>query len=74
MLAKLCFGRSLRHNFPAYRVAVCSRYFTTGRMAEEKFKPARRVAGQRQDVWSIINEAAAASPKQPIVNMGQGFL
>ena len=33
---------------------------------EEKFKPARRVAGQRQDVWSIINEAAAASPKQPI--------
>ena len=22
---------------------------------------------------SIINEAAAASPKQPIVNMGQGF-
>lgn len=43
-------------------------------MAEEKFKPAKRVAGQRQDVWSIINEAATASPKQPIVNMGQGFL
>ncbi|RYO82918.1 hypothetical protein DL764_009529 [Monosporascus ibericus] len=38
-----------------------------------KLKPAARVAGQRQDVWSIINEAAAASPKQPIVNMGQGF-
>lgn len=40
---------------------------------QEKFKPAARVAGQRQDVWSIINEAALASPKQPIVNMGQGF-
>ncbi|UKZ64350.1 uncharacterized protein TrAtP1_005565 [Trichoderma atroviride] len=38
-----------------------------------KLKPAARVEGQKQDVWSIINEAAAASPKQPIVNMGQGF-
>ncbi|KAG6040590.1 hypothetical protein E4U41_007783 [Claviceps citrina] len=38
-----------------------------------KIKPARRVSGQKQDVWSIINEAAAASPKQPIINMGQGF-
>ncbi|KAL1864393.1 hypothetical protein VTK73DRAFT_5913 [Phialemonium thermophilum] len=38
-----------------------------------KLKPAARVSGRRQDVWSIINEAAAASPKQPIVNMGQGF-
>ncbi|QIW96067.1 hypothetical protein AMS68_001585 [Peltaster fructicola] len=36
-------------------------------------KPAARVAGQRQDVWSIVNEAAQASPIQPIVNMGQGF-
>jgi len=39
----------------------------------EPFKPAKRVAGQQQDVWSIVNEAAAASPVQPIVNMGQGF-
>lgn len=39
----------------------------------ELFRPAQRVAGQRQDVWSIVNEAAAASPVQPIVNMGQGF-
>jgi len=38
-----------------------------------KLKPAARVAGQRQDVWSIINEAAASSPNQPIVNLGQGF-
>ena len=33
---------------------------------DEKFAPAKRVAGQKQDVWSIVNEAAAASPKQPI--------
>jgi kynurenine aminotransferase len=39
-----------------------------------KYAPAKRVAGQKQDVWSIVNEAAAASPVQPIVNMGQGFL
>ncbi|KAF4977572.1 hypothetical protein FZEAL_5943 [Fusarium zealandicum] len=38
-----------------------------------KLKPAARVEGQKKDVWSIINEAAAASPIQPIVNMGQGF-
>lgn len=38
-----------------------------------KLKPAKRVASQKQDVWSIVNEAAAASPCQPIVNMGQGF-
>ncbi|KAM5343080.1 hypothetical protein ACJ41O_014046 [Fusarium nematophilum] len=38
-----------------------------------KLKPAARVSGQKQDVWSIINEAAAASPNQPIVNLGQGF-
>ncbi|KKK20072.1 putative kynurenine aminotransferase [Aspergillus rambellii] len=44
---------------------------TAGR--PDPFQPAKRVAGQRQDVWSIVNEAAAASPVQPIVNMGQGF-
>ncbi|KAI9720537.1 MAG: hypothetical protein M1828_005621 [Chrysothrix sp. TS-e1954] len=44
---------------------------TTGRA--DPFKPAARVANQRPDVWSIINEAAAASPVQPICNMGQGF-
>ncbi|TFB01702.1 hypothetical protein CCMA1212_006411 [Trichoderma ghanense] len=36
-------------------------------------KPAPRVAGTTQDVWSIINAAAAATEKQPVVNMGQGF-
>ena len=41
-------------------------------MRADPFRPAARVAGQRQDVWSIVNEAAAASDK-PIVNMGQGF-
>lgn len=39
----------------------------------EKLKPAARVTSRRQDVWSIINEAAANSPNQPIINMGQGF-
>jgi len=36
-------------------------------------KPAARVASQRKDVWSIVNEAAAASEK-PVINLGQGFL
>ncbi|KAH6885768.1 Aspartate/tyrosine/aromatic aminotransferase [Thelonectria olida] len=39
----------------------------------KKLQPASRVSGARQDVWSIINEAAANSPNQPIVNLGQGF-
>lgn len=39
----------------------------------DPFRPAARVAGQRKDVWSIINEAALLSPVLPIVNMGQGF-
>ncbi|KAJ9132229.1 Aminotransferase class I and II [Coniochaeta hoffmannii] len=39
----------------------------------QKLKPAARVAGNRLDVWTIINEGANASPIQPIVNMGQGF-
>ncbi|KAL2046906.1 hypothetical protein N7G274_000924 [Stereocaulon virgatum] len=39
----------------------------------DPFRPAKRVAGQKQDVWTIVNEAATASPVQPIVNMGQGF-
>jgi kynurenine aminotransferase len=42
-------------------------------MAQQQIKPAGRVASSRQDVWSIVNEAAQASPVQPIVNMGQGF-
>lgn len=50
---------------------------------EEKFKPAMRVAGQNQDVWTMIREASAASPFKrkdasgnevsDVVNMGQGF-
>jgi kynurenine aminotransferase len=40
---------------------------------DRALKPAARVANQPQDVWTIVNEAAAASPVQPIVNMGQGF-
>lgn len=40
---------------------------------QDLFRPAKRVASQNQDVWSIVNEAASASPVQPIINMGQGF-
>ncbi|MCJ1480764.1 hypothetical protein MMC06_000919 [Schaereria dolodes] len=58
---------------------------------KDQFTPARRVSGQKIDVWSvyeglrhihhkaylqartIVNEAATASPVQPIINMGQGF-
>ncbi|KAK3173064.1 hypothetical protein OEA41_006393 [Lepraria neglecta] len=39
----------------------------------DPFRPAKRIAGQKQDVWTIVNEAATASPVQPIINMGQGF-
>jgi hypothetical protein len=42
------------------------RAFSSGLKMDAKFAPAKRVAGQKQDVWSIVNEAAAASPKQPI--------
>ncbi|KAF2486442.1 pyridoxal phosphate-dependent transferase [Neohortaea acidophila] len=42
-------------------------------MVQDPFKPAKRVSGQRQDVWSIVNEAAEASNVKPMVNMGQGF-
>lgn len=42
-------------------------------MAANKLQPASRFSDNRKDVWSMINEAAAASPKQPIVNLGQGF-
>ncbi|TGZ79796.1 PLP-dependent transferase [Ascodesmis nigricans] len=37
-----------------------------------KVRPAKRVEGQRKDVWSIINEAAAAADKE-VINLGQGF-
>lgn len=39
-------------------------------------KPAARVATQAKDVWSIVNEAAAAATASgnTIINLGQGFL
>ena len=39
----------------------------------DPFRQSPRVAGAKKDVWSVVNEAAAKSPKQPVVNMGQGF-
>ena len=62
-------GPARSYVVPAYT----RRHYSVTTKMDEKFKPAARVAGQKQDVWSIVNEAAIASPKQPIVNMGQGF-
>ncbi|OAA41315.1 Pyridoxal phosphate-dependent transferase, major domain protein [Metarhizium rileyi] len=53
--------------------SLTSQRFKSTMEGSGKIRPAARVSNQKQDVWSIINEAAAASPKQPIVNMGQGF-
>ncbi|KAK2606984.1 hypothetical protein N8I77_005698 [Diaporthe amygdali] len=65
-------GRSITQNLAKTTIAPSRRLYSA--MAPtEKMKPAARVAGNRQDVWSIINEAATASPNQPIINMGQGF-
>ncbi|KAJ4219853.1 arylformamidase [Fusarium solani] len=46
---------------------------SNSRPPRELPRPAQRVAKQPQDVWSMINNAAAQSPVQPVVNMGQGF-
>ena len=48
------------------QVTLGRRKLSSSARMDEKFAPAKRVAGQKQDVWSIVNEAAAASPKQPI--------
>ncbi|KAI1821229.1 aminotransferase class I and II [Xylaria intraflava] len=75
-LSRLRFGSrflALGNRFQQQSVAYRNFYTPMAAQLPAKLKPAARVAGQRQDVWSIINEAAAASPIQPIVNMGQGF-
>ncbi|KAJ6260272.1 putative kynurenine aminotransferase [Drechslerella dactyloides] len=38
-----------------------------------QIRPARRVANQTQDVWTIVNEAAKTSSVSPVINLGQGF-
>lgn len=67
-------GRTLTRLTHSAGISTRRRNISSTSKMSERFKPARRVAGQKQDVWSIVNEAAAASPVQPIVNMGQGFL
>ncbi|KAF2839619.1 PLP-dependent transferase [Patellaria atrata CBS 101060] len=62
-----CFRFSLSSDVTPPNIRTMASVNTT------QFRPAQRVANQKQDVWSIVNEAAAASPVQPIVNMGQGF-
>lgn len=45
----------------------------TRRLANHLLPSCPKTASGSPATRSIINEAAAASPKQPIVNMGQGF-
>lgn len=64
-----------------FPIAVTRRNFTMTQQANDRqFKPLPQpsvhVAGQAKDVWSIINEAAAAAEKnsgKSVVNLGQGF-
>ncbi|OMP84633.1 putative aminotransferase [Diplodia seriata] len=58
---------------PIARPSPPSRAMSATAARRDPFKPAARVAGQKQDVWSIVNEAAAQTPVTPVVNMGQGF-
>ncbi|EER23575.1 aminotransferase, classes I and II family protein [Coccidioides posadasii C735 delta SOWgp] len=58
---------------PAYHFSSSVRKMSSTPATSDPFRPAKRVAGQRKDVWSIAREAANASPVQPVVNMGQGF-
>ncbi|GCB20053.1 uncharacterized aminotransferase C6B12.04c [Aspergillus awamori] len=37
------------------------------------FRPAKRWGASKQDVWSVINEGAEASPIKPSVNLSQGY-
>jgi kynurenine aminotransferase len=56
-----------RHLSSATRRLISS---SSSRMRQDPFKPAARVAGQKQDVWSIVNEAAASSKVADVLNMG----
>lgn len=73
--------RLLSRSLPSARLAPSSAPLTTrplvsqfssssSKMRKDPFKPAARVAGQKQDVWSIVNEAAASSKVSDVVNMG----
>jgi hypothetical protein len=52
------------------RISVSRFSSSSPTMRKDPFKPAARVAGQKQDVWSIVNEAAASSKVADVVNMG----
>jgi hypothetical protein len=73
--------RLLSHSLPLTRIISSSSQLRTQdfisrfsssslKMRKDPFKPAARVAGQKQDVWSIVNEAAASSKVSDVVNMG----
>lgn len=54
--------------FPPHELTILMLYIFILKRIKEK-----RTTSTNTPSRSIINEAAAASPKQPIVNMGQGF-
>lgn len=73
--------RLLSRSLPFTRIVPSSTHLTSRslvsqfsssslKMRKDPFKPAARVAGQKQDVWSIVNEAAASSKVSDVVNMG----
>jgi hypothetical protein len=63
----------LRNLRPSTQTPIPS---TIHRQIRTMVKPAARVASQRKDVWSIVNEAAAgaAAAGTSVINLGQGFL
>lgn len=41
-----------QHNYPVQRLSAIRRSFSvTAMVREDPFRPAKRVAGQKQDVW-----------------------
>ena len=65
------FTRIVPASSPSLTSGFVSRFSSSSlKMRKDPFKPAARVAGQKQDVWSIVNEAAASSKVSDVVNMG----
>jgi len=66
--------RSSLHSTNGNALHYQLRAFSTSTMIQDPFKPAARVAGQRQDVWSIVNEAAGAYQEEngagSMINLG----
>lgn len=66
--------RAVHLNKPATRSFVSSFLAMTSQFQFPK--PSKHVSNEKKDVWSIINETAAATSiekGEPVVNLGQGF-